>query len=339
MNQTAMHSKNRFTVALVQDAPIFLNLDATVARAVDLVAEAASNGARVVVFGETWLPGYPVWIDAAPRAAIWDHPGAKALYRLLSRNSLEIPSPHFDRLRAAAGEAGVVVVIGAHEHRGGTLYNTVVTFAANGEDYVLHRKLTPTYTERLVWGQGDGSTLTALETQEGVIGSLVCWEHWMPLARAAMHAKRETLHIAQWPWVRELHQVCSRQYAFEGQCFVAASGCVMTKGQVLAGFDSLQEAANEGEARAMLESIEGEDDTLLLRGGSCLIAPDISFVAGPAFAEDGHAASAETIVYGDVDPALIDEGRMYLDSDGHYSRPDVFRLEVNTRALSNVVDV
>jgi predicted amidohydrolase len=180
----------------------------------------------------------------------------------------------------------------------------------------------------MIWGQGDGSTLEALDSAVGTIGSLVCWEHWMPLARAVMHAQHEVLHIAPWPWVHDLHQMCSRHYAFEGQCFVAASGCHMTRGQMLEGFASV--GGDAAAARELLESIPGDADTPMLRGGSALIGPDSQFVSDPVL------DSAAT-VYGTVEPDRIEEGRMYLDTDGHYSRPDVFLLQVDTDARANVM--
>ncbi len=142
-----------------------------------------------------------------------------------------------------------------------------------------------------------------------------------------MHSRHELLHTAQWPWVREIHEICSRQYAFEGQCFVAASGCVMSRSQVLDGFDSLGQP--DAEVRGLLESIPGDDDELLMRGRSRLIGPDGSIIAA---AEEGDPRT----VYGEVDPALAVEGRMLLDTDGHYSRPDVFTLHVDTRPKLNV---
>lgn len=314
-----------FKVALIQAPPVFLNLAATVDRVEALIPQAASEGARVAVFPETWLPGYPVWIDAAPGAALWNDPGAKALYRLLVQNSVQLGDAWLERIGAAADAHGVVVVIGGHERVGGSLFNTMFTFDGAGQ-MNLHRKLTPTYTERLLWGAGDGSTLRAMDTGVGVVGGLICWEHWMPLARAAMHAQHELLHVAQWPWVREIHRICSRQYAFEAQCYVAASGCEMTRGDVLEGFDSL--AADEPEAREILASMSGDDDTLMLRGGSCLIAPDAEVQM--------EAAAGTSMVLAEVVPDRVVEGRMYLDTDGHYSRPDVFTLTVDTRTKLNV---
>ena len=225
-------------LAVVQHPPVFLNLARSFERAVELIRDALAHGAQCIVFPETWLPGYPVWLDEAPTAGLWDYAPAKALHQVLSDNAITVPGPELDGLRTLAREGAATIVMGAHERVGGTLYNTMLLVGADGS-YRLHRKLMPTYTERLVWGMGDGSTLEPLETPFGRIGGLICGEHWMPLARAAMHAKRETIHVAQWPGVKELHLLASRHYAFEGQCFVAVAGAVLTRGDVLAGFDSL----------------------------------------------------------------------------------------------------
>lgn len=327
-----------FKVAVIQHAPVFLNLEASLEKACTLVDQAAGGGARVVAFPETWLPGYPVWLDCAPKAGMWDHPPAKALYRLLFENSLiiEYPTggPHLAPLLSVAERTGAYLVIGAHERDGGTLYNTIVYIAPDGKSFQIHRKLIPTYTERLVWGRGDGSTLGVVETDYGNLGGLVCWEHWMPLARAAMHAQRETLHVAQWPAARELHQLASRHYAFEGQCFVLVAGSVLSRGELLDGFHSLgwpQSAAQAPQSMALelLDSIPGADSDLLLNGGSAVIAPDSSYVAGPVVDEPA-------IVYAEIELGRIAEGHLTLDTQGHYSRPDVFHLEVDTKPQSNV---
>jgi len=324
-----MNSSNTtstFKAAVIQHAPVFLNIEESVGKACGLIERAAGQGADVIVFPETWLPGYPVWLDYSPNAALWDHAPAKALYRLLVENAISVPGKHLERLRAAARKTGVYVVVGAHERLGGTLYNTTIYIARDGR-FQLHRKLLPTYTERMVWGRGDGSTLRVLETEYGNLGGLICWEHWMPLARAAMHARREILHVAQWPYVKELHQLASRHYAFEGQCFVVAAGCVLSRGEALAGFHSLGRPRSE--ALELLEAMPGEEEDLILRGGSAVIAPNSEYVAGPVYDEP-------SIIFAEIDPGLIAEGHLLLDTQGHYSRPDVFHLEVNDRPQSGV---
>jgi predicted amidohydrolase len=179
----------------------------------------------------------------------------------------------------------------------------------------------------LVWGQGDGSTLQTLTTEYGPIGGLICWEHWMPLARAAMHAKQEIIHIAQWPAVKELHQLASRHYAFEGQCFVLASGTCLTRKDILEGFHSLD--SHNPEHLELLDAIPGPDHAFILDGGSAIIAPDSTYIAEPLFKKPG-------ILYGTLDLDLIREGNLVLDTNGHYARPDLFQLEVNEKPLINV---
>jgi predicted amidohydrolase len=311
-------------VALVQHPPVFLNLRKTLANLETVAKECAKGGAKIIVFPETWVSGYPIWLDEAPKVALWDFAPAKRLYQYLAENSLQIPGEDFRKLQKVAKQNAIYLIIGIHEKCGGTLYNTTVYFAPDG-DYKIHRKLTPTYTERLVWGAGDGSTLNVLETPFGILGGLICWEHWLPLARAAMHAKREAIHTAQFPTVHERHQIASRHYAFEGQCFVLASGSVFRKSDVIEGFLSLE--TGDKEVLALLESMEKD---LLGRGGSAMIAPDASYVVEPIYDE------AE-IIYGTLELDLIKQGNLLLDTDGHYSRPDVFELRVNDKPNKNVV--
>ncbi len=316
-----------FRVAAVQTAPVFLNLQATVETAAERIGQAAAQGAEVVVFPETWLTGYPVWIDSAPAAALWDHGPAKALFARLFEQSPTLDGPEIRHLHGLAHTHGCDLVLGLHERDGGTLYNTMALLGRDGQSQRFRRKLVPTYTERMLWGRGDGSTLEVLPTERGALGGMICWEHWMPALRQVMHDQQELVHVAQWPTVHDLHQLASRQYAFEGGCFVVASGGVLTKGQAIEGYRSL----GEDEGLELLEAIEGDDRTLLLRGGSAIIAPDTSFLAGPVFEDD-------TLVVAEIDPALAHRARLALDVSGHYARPDVFTLQVDRRRKRPVED-
>ena len=184
-------------VAVIQHPPVVLDLEASLSRAEHLVAEAADGGADLVVFPETWLPGYPSW---AFGLAGWDDQTAKQAHARLLRNALTVPGPALDVLTKMAAQHSVHLVMGVNElstdGSRGTLFNSLVFIDDRGRLLGVHRKLIPTHAERLVWGQGDASTLTAYETAVGRIGGLVCWEHWMPLARFAMHASGEQIHVA-----------------------------------------------------------------------------------------------------------------------------------------------
>lgn len=307
-------SEDTITVAIVQASPVFLNLAASIARAVSLIEEAAQKGARLIAFGETWLPGYPAWLDHSPHAALWNHEPTREVFAQLRRNSVVIPGGETETLGEVAAKLGVVIVIGGNERieqgaGNGTLYNSLLIFDERGNLAGHHRKLIPTYTERLVWGQGDAAGLEAVETSVGRVGGLVCWEHWMPMARQTLHTSGEHVHIAVFPTVHEMHQIASRHYAFEGRCFVLAAGLIM----------------KESDLPAQLAPTNGLDTTpekLLLRGGSCIIAPDGSFVVEPVF-------DREEIIIAEIDLTLIDKEKMTLDVSGHYFRPDIFNLEVN----------
>ena len=220
-------------VALIQARPIYYDLDACVAKAISLIAEAAANGAQLAAFGETFFPGYPAWLDYAvlttPAGII--RPPNSSMPDLVA-NSLAIDSPQMRQLRDCAARHGIVLVLGFNEKvkpgpGNRSLYNSVVTIDADGAVANHHRKLRPTYTEQLVWAQGDGAGLCAADTAAGRVGALVCWEHWMPHARQALHISDETIHVALWPAVKESHQIASRHYAFEGRAFVLAAGNIM----------------------------------------------------------------------------------------------------------------
>ncbi len=306
-------SSSLLTVGIAQVAPVFSDLSASLDRAHDAVAEAAQQGVSLLSLGETWLPGYPAWLDHCPDVARWDHAPTKEVFARLRNNSVTVPGPAVERLSVMARDHSMVLVVGVNERvdgaRGhGTLYNSLLTFDAAGELVNHHRKLVPTYTERLVWGPGDATGLQSVDTNVGRVGGLICWEHWMPMARQAMHDSGEQIHVAAWPTVHEMHQVASRHYAFEGRCFVLASGAVLRAGDLP---DELELPAELREA----------PDTLVLRGGSAVYGPRGNAIAGPVFDE-------ETLLVAEIDPSEIDRESMTLDVSGHYSRPDVFSFDV-----------
>jgi nitrilase len=310
---------------IVQHSPVFLNLKETINKALDLISDAKKQNISLLAFSETWLPGYPVWIDSAPNAAIWNDSAARKLYAMLHANSIELGSEELQTLQKAAKDAGMIIIMGANERRKRTIYNTIFMFHSDGQTMELHRKLVPTYTERLIWGRGDGSTLSYLETDFGNVSALVCWEHWMPFARAVMHSHNEVIHIAQWPSVHEIHNVASRQYAFEGQCYVLACGSVLTKKKIMDGASSHGQL--DDDVYRLLNSIQGEKEPQY--GGSCIIAPDMSYAAEPVFDE-------EDFITAELEIDKVFQGNITLDTDGHYSRPDIFTLHVDTSEHKNI---
>jgi len=310
---------DQIVVGVVQASPVFMDLAASVAKATTLIGEAAGKGATLVAFGESWLPGYPAWLDHCPEAALWNHGPTLEVFARLRQNSLVMSGREAKLLGEAAADFNLVLVIGVNERvdsgpGNGTLYNSLLTFGSDGKLLNHHRKLVPTYTERLVWGQGDGAGLEAVDTPVGRVGGLICWEHWMPLARYALHVSGEQIHVAVWPTMDEMHQIACRHYAFEGRCFVLAAGLIMPVKDLPAQFG--QSPGLTGRAR-----------DLLLRGGSCVVGPDGNYIAGPVFDE-------ETILIAKLDPAATDKGKMTLDVSGHYHRPDVF--EVTLRKASRL---
>jgi len=304
-------------LAAAQVTPAFLDLDASVAKAVSVIDEAGRNGAQLVAFPETWLPGYPLWVYGS---AGWNDPAAKRAFVRLKENALRLGSPQLGSLCQAAERAGVAVVMGANEldveYSRGTLFNSLIYISSAGELLGVHRKLMPTHAEKLIWGAGDGSTLPVFETAFGRIGGLICWEHWMPLARYAMHAQAEQIHVAAWPEVPDIHHLASRHYAFEGRCVVICVGSYMHLGDVPDDFELQDTLGDAGQF--------GDDAAELLPGGSGIIGPDGQWIVGPV-------AGREEILYADVDLSLGAGEQLAFDAAGHYNRPDVFHLQVDTR--------
>ncbi len=304
-------------LAAVQAAPVFSKLDETVTKALTLIDEAATGGADIIAFPETWIPGYPAWVFGA---AGWDEAAPKRAFASLQRNAVTVPGPATDALCKAARRRRVTLVVGINErddaYSRGSLYNSLLYISEEGEILGVHRKLIPTHAERIVWGPGDGSGLHVFDTRHGRLGGLICWEHWMPLTRFAMHAKGEQIHVASWPEAPEIHQLASRHYAFEGRCFVICAGSYLTTGDLPDGFELAETMGANSEL--------GEGEDVLMPGGSGIIGPDASWLAGPVLGK-------EEIVYAEADLARIGEEQMALDAAGHYNRPDVFHLTVDER--------
>jgi predicted amidohydrolase len=224
-------------------------------------------------------------------------------------------------LQELADASGAVISIGAHERVRRSLVNNQLTFRP-GLPVLDHRKLVPTHGERLIWARGDGSTLGVHQAEWGRLGSLICWEHWMPLARAAMHNLGEDVHVAAWPTVRESYAIASRHYAMEGRCFVLAAGLVQHRDDL---FDGLERVGGNADARELIEAIPSE---VLNKGGSLITAPDTRVIA--------QAGEGEVTLLAELDLGEVGAGLTSLDTDGHYARPDVFELTVDTRAKDGV---
>jgi nitrilase len=299
---------SRIVAAIVQ-AEVAADVEAGLELTREKSLEAAASGAELIVFPETWIPGYPAWLDSCRDAALWDHGPVKAIFARIVENSIAIPGPAFDKLAETAREAGATLVVGISERveRGagrGTLYNSLITIGPDGRLLNHHRKLMPTYTERLIWGAGDVEGLRAVDTPAGRVSALVCWEHWMPLARQALHESGEDLHVAVWPTVHDLHQVASRQYAFEGRCFVLASGAMMRAASLPPELDPHPDRVTGG-------------DEWVLRGGSAIIGPDGKYIVEPVYDEP-------RVLLAELDLRRLHEERMTLDVTGHYHRPEMF---------------
>lgn len=309
--------------AVVQAPPVPLAIDHGITMLLEHLSDAADIGAELVAFGESFLGGYPLWLDEAPGAALWDHPGTQALHAILMDQALRPNDPRLAPLQALVDKSGMLVSIGAHERVRSSLTNTQYLFRPN-QPPLLHRKLVPTHGERMIWARGDGSTLHTHEAKFGRVGQLICWEHWMPLTRAAMHHAGESVHVAAWPTVRDVHKLASMHYAFEGRCFVLAAGTIQTRADLLEG---LERVGNDREARALLMQIP---DGQLQHGGSLIIAPDASILA--------EAENGPDLLVADLDMSAISRGLTSLDTDGHYARPDIFELMIDRRPKLGVAD-
>jgi len=309
----------KIRVAVVQSAPVLFDREATIAKTCGLVTEAAGQGARLVLFPEAYIPAYPRGLSFGTVVG-QRTPEGRRLWQRYWENAVEVPGPATKALGEAAREANVHLAIGVIERgirRGpGTLYCTLLYFGPTGRLLGMHQKLKPTAGERLIWGEGDGSTLTVLDTELGRIGGLICWENYMPLARMAMYSKGVEIYLAPTADPRDTWQATLRHIACEGRCFVMGCNQFTTKAMYPDDLEGLEELDLQPE--------------IMCRGGSSIISPLGEVIAGPLYDEEG-------ILYADLDPDEITQGKYDFDVVGHYARPDVFQLIVNENPAHVVV--
>jgi nitrilase len=277
-------------------------------KAADLAADAARQGAKLVVFPEAFVSAYPKGLDFGARVGM-RFPEGRDEYLRYFDSAVDVPSPSTDMLAQIARKNQITLLIGVIERAGGTLYCTVLFFSPEEGLVAKHRKLMPTAMERLIWGFGDGSTLPVVDTPVGRVGSVICWENYMPMLRMAMYSKGVQLYCASTVDDRDSWIPTMRHIAFEGRCFVL-SACQYIK---------------RGAYPANYPSTHGDDPhTVVIRGGSCIINPLGEFLVEPDY-------EGEKILTAEIDPGQIARGKYDFDVAGHYARPDIFRLYVNER--------
>jgi nitrilase len=306
-------------VAAVQAAPVLMDREATIDRVAELARKARDAGAELVVFPEVFVPGPPVWIDTA---RIWDED--EDWYGLLAGQAVVVPSSSTERLGDIAREAGVWLVVGVDERDGGTIYNTLLYFAPDGTLVDRHRKLMPTGAERTVWGMGDGSTLRTIATPCGRLGGLICWENYMPLARFHLYAQGVDVWVAPTLATGDAWVATMRHIAREGRMFVIGVNPCIHASQI-------PESLPRPDLLYPAEDREREGGWLL-PGNTLIVDPTGAILAGPVVQE-------ERIVTAELDLGLVRTERRFFDPVGHYNRPDVFRLAVDTAPRPSVVEM
>lgn len=300
-------------VAVVQAAPILFDLEKTMEKALDLIKKAANQGANIVVFPETFIPGYPRGLTFGFNVGRRTLEGRKDFQRFYD-NSVAVPGPEVDQLARAAAEHNVYLSMGITEKDGrnidGTLHCCVLFFGPEGTLLGRHRKLKPTGAERFIWGEDDGSTLTVIDTPYGQMGALICWENYMPLARAAMYQKGVKLYVAPTADQRDEFQYTMKHIALEGRCFVICCNQYLEKSMYPTDIHGYNEIEKEPE--------------IMCRGGSCIVDPFGQYVVGPCYGK-------EDILIADLDLNQITQAKADFDCVGHYARPDIFELIVHEK--------
>ncbi len=297
-------------VACVQDAPVFLDREATAARVVAWIGRAAATGARLVAFGEAFLPGYPFWLSLTDGAR-FDDPRQKEAYAAYVAAAVQLDGPEVAAITAEAARHGIFVVLGVVERTPGSrsLYCTALFISPRLGVVGVHRKLVPTYEERLVWAPGDGHGLRAHAVDDARVGVLNCWENWMPQARHALYADGIDIHVALWPGsVRNTVDI-TRFVALEGRVFVLSASSALHRGDIPAGFPLADRLPADG---------------VFHDGGTAIARPDGQWLVPPL-------AHERTLVVADLDLGAVARERQNFDCTGHYGRPDVFRVDVDRR--------
>lgn len=306
-------------VAVIQAAPVLFNREDSVEKACRLTQEAAAQGAKLTLFPEAFVPAYPRGLSFGTVIGSRS-PQGRLTWQTYWANAVDIPSPTTEALGVAARQAEVYLVIGVIERDSqfsqGTLYCTMLYFGPNGQLIGKHRKLKPTAAERLIWGEGDGSTLTVLDTEFGKIGGLICWENYMPLARMAMYGKGVEIYLAPTADSRDSWQATLRHIACEDRCFVLGCNQFVTKSMYPTDLDGLDDLASQPET--------------ICRGGSAIISPLGEVLAGPLYDQEG-------MLFADLDLAQIAQSKFDFDVTGHYARPDVFQLIINEKPSLPVI--
>lgn len=291
--------------AVVQASPVLLDREATTDKVCQLIRQAGSQGAELILFPEAMIPAYPREMRFGTVVGRRTEAGRKAYARYWD-HAVDVPGPVTEALGSAAREAGAYVAIGVVERSGplraGTLYCTVLYIGPDGRLLATHRKIKPTGAERLIWGEGDGSTLTAVRTEWGVLGGLICWENYMPLARMALYREGVDVYLAPTADARDTWQATIRHIACEGRCFVLACNQFVTRAMMPADWEDI-----------------GEGPEVLCRGGSAIVDPLGAYLAGPLYDQEG-------ILLADLEMGRIVEARFDFDVAGHYDRPDIFTL-------------
>ena len=299
--------------AVVQAAPVIFDTPRTIEKLVELTEHAAAQRANIVVFPEAFVGGYPKGLDFGARLGMRS-PEGREDFRRYYESAIAVPGPEAEQIADAARQNRIHLVVGVIERDGGTLYCTALMYGPDGSLLGKHRKLMPTALERLVWGFGDGSTIPVVESAVGRIGSVICWENYMPLLRMAMYAQGVELYCAPTVDDRDTWLPTMRTIALEGRCFVLSACQYLTRADCPPAYNAIQ----------------GDDPaTVLIRGGSCIIDPLGNVLVEPSF-------EGETIRMAELDRRAIARGKYDLDVVGHYARPDLFHLTVDTRPKSVV---